>query len=246
MAKYAKWIGGGLGWAFAGPIGGVLGYAIGSMFDRANKAEYQRLYTDPHAREHTHSGDFSASLLILAAAVMKADGKVVKSELDYVKNFFVQQFGVEKTRQQMSLFKEILNQDIPLRDVCLQIKHFTQHADRLQLLHFLFGISGADKHFDKKEIEIIQRISHFLGISNKDFDSLKAMFVKETDTDYKILEIELSASDDEVKKAYRKMAIKYHPDKVSHLGDDFQKMAKEKFQRVLQAYENIKKSRGLT
>ena len=185
MAKYAKWIGGGLGWAFAGPLGGILGYAIGSMFDNANKAEYQRLYADPHAREHTHAGDFSASLLVLAAAVMKADGRVVKSELDYVKNFFVQQFGVEKTRDQMKLFKEILNQEIPLRQVCLQIKHFTQHADRLQLLHFLFGISGADNHFDKSEIDVINRISHLLGISDKDFDSLKAMFVKESGADYK-------------------------------------------------------------
>jgi len=183
---------------------------------------------------------------VLAAAVMKADGRVVKSELDYVKNFFVQQFGVEKTRQQMILFKAILNQDIPLKEVCLQIKHFTQHADRLQLLHFLFGISGADKHFDKAEILVIHRISQLFGISEKDFNSLKAMFVKDSGADFKILEIDSNASDEEVKKAYRKMAIKYHPDKVSHLGEDFQKMAKEKFQNVQQAYENIKKSRGLS
>jgi DnaJ like chaperone protein len=245
MAKYGKWIGGGLGWAFAGPLGGVLGYAIGSMFDNASKAEYQRLYSDPGAKDHTHAGDFSASLLVLAAAVMKADGRVVKSELDYVKSFFIQQFGVEKTREQMRLFKEVLNQDIPLREVCLQIKHFTQHADRLQLLHFLFGISGADKHFDKAEISVIHRISQLLGISDKDFQSLKAMFIKDAGADYRILEIESSVSDEEVKKAYRKMAVKYHPDKVGHLGEDFQKMAKEKFQNVQRAYENIKKARGL-
>ena len=92
----------------------------------------------------------------------------------------------------------------------------------------------------------MRRISHLLGISDKDFQSIKAMFVKETNADYKILEIEKSANDDEVKKAYRKMAIKYHPDKVSHLGEDFQHMAKEKFQSVQRAYENIKKSRGLS
>ena len=114
-----KWIGGGLGWAFAGPIGGILGFAIGSMFDNADKIEYQQIYNSPDARDRTETGDFSASLLVLAAAVMKADGRVLKSELNYVKNFFVQQFGAEKTKQQMQVFKEILKQDIPLKDVCL-------------------------------------------------------------------------------------------------------------------------------
>jgi len=243
--SYRKWIGGGLGWAFAGPIGAMLGFAIGSMFDNAGKQEYQRIYNSPDARERTETGDFSASLLVLAAAVMKADGKVLKSELNYVKNFFVQQFGAEKTKQQMQIFKELLKQDIPLKDVCLQIKHFTRHSDRLQLIHFLFGISGADQHYDPNEVEVIERISHLLGISTADYNSIRAMFVKDSHGDYKILEVTADVSDEDLKKAYRKMAIKYHPDKVSHLGEDFQKMAKEKFQKVQEAYENIKKSRGL-
>lgn len=242
---FGKWIGGGLGWAFAGPVGGILGFAIGSMFDNAGKTEYKKVFESADAKERTETGDFSAALLVLAAAVMKADGKVLKSELDYVKNFFVRQFGAEKTRQQMLVFKEILKQDIPVREVCMQIKHFTRHSDRLQLLHFLFGISASDRHYDKSELEVIHRISGLLGISDMDYDSIKAMFVKDSESDYKILEIESSASDEELKKAYRKMALKYHPDKVSHLGDDFQKMAKEKFQKVQEAYENIKKSRGL-
>ena len=86
--SYGKWLGGGLGWAFAGPIGGILGFAIGSMFDNAGKTEYQRIYQSTDPRNRTEAGDFSASLLILAAAVMKADGKVLKSELNFVKNFF--------------------------------------------------------------------------------------------------------------------------------------------------------------
>ena len=243
--SYGKWIGGGLGWAFAGPIGGILGFAIGSMFDNAGKLEYERLYDSPNARERTKTGDFSASLLILAAAVMKADGRVLKSELTYVKSFFIQQFGAEKTKEQMLIFKEILKQDIPLRDVCLQIKHFTRHSDRLQLIHFLFGISGADHHYDHEEVKVIERISQLLGISTVDYVSIRAMFVKDTQADYKILEISPDVSNEELKKAYRKMAIKYHPDKVSHLGEDFQKMAKEKFQKVQEAYENIKKARGI-
>ena len=242
MGKFGKWIGGGLGWAFAGPIGGILGFAIGSMFDNAAELPF-----DPGRQSttgRTRSGDFGISLLILAGAVVKADGKILKSELEYVKRFFVQQFGEEDTREMMLLFREILKQDIDLREICLQIKnHMVIHA-RLQLIHFLFGISKADGHVDSSEVEIIEKISNYLGISSNDFRSIKAMFYKDANAAYKILEIKEKATDSEVKKAYRKMAVKYHPDKLTHLGEEFQKSAKEKFQKVNEAYETIKKERG--
>jgi DnaJ like chaperone protein len=82
-----------------------------------------------------------------------------------------------------------------------------------------------------------------LGISQGDYDSIKAMFVKDTESAYKILEIYPDASDQEVKAAYRKMAVKYHPDKVAHLGGKIQKVAKEKFQQLNNAYGEIKKER---
>ena len=71
------------------------------------------------------------------------------------------------------------------------------------------------------------------------------MFVREVDSSYKILEIEPNCSDEDLKKAYRKMAMKYHPDKVSHLGEEVKKSAEEKFREVGAAYEYIKKQRGI-
>ena len=136
--------------------------------------------------------------------------------------------------------------DIPLQEVCLQIKNYTMYPARLQLLHLLFGVAQVDGEIHASELNVINQIASYLGIRANDYESIKAMFFKETaDRDYKILEIPKSATNDEVKKAYRKMAVKYHPDKVSHLGDDFQKGAKEKFQKVQEAYDNIKKQRGI-
>lgn len=241
MGNFGKWIGGSLGWVMGGPIGGLLGFLVGSMVDSTTV----RTSTYTSQERRTTPGAFGVSLLVLIAAVMKADGKVVKSELDYVKQFFIRQFGRDSAREASIMLRDLLKQDIPLKDVCQQIGRNMDYSSRLQMLHLLFNVSLADGQVNPNEIGIIERISQYLSISGSDFISIRNMFVPETDSSYKILEIDPSASNDEVKKAYRRMAMKYHPDKVSHLGDDFKKTADEKFKKVNEAYEKIKKERNM-
>jgi DnaJ like chaperone protein len=243
MASYGKWLAGGLGWVLGGPIGGIMGFVVGSLYDSVSDTDTTQSNTG--SKSTTTSGDFGVSLLILSAAVMKADGKVVRSELDYVKNFFVHQFGAAEAQQRMLMLREILKQNYSLQDVCTQIRFNMQIPLRLQLLHYLFGISMADGHAHPAEIEVIQKIAAYLSISQMDFQSIMAMFVKDTKSAYRILEITPDASDEEVKKAYRKMALKYHPDKVANLGEDVLKAANEKFQQLNAAYDAIKKERGM-
>ena len=238
---FGKWLGGGLGFVMGGPIGGLLGFIVGSVIDSTTNTTTE--YSS--APRKTAQGDFGVSLLVLVAAVMKADGAVVKSELDYVKQFFVRQFGKESAKEAILLLKDVLKQDIMVRDICVQISKNMDYSSRLQLLHLLFNVSLADGKVNKAETELIEKISGALGISSSDFVSIRNMFIPETDSSYKILEVEPSATNDEVKKAYRKMAMKYHPDKVSHLGDDFRKTADEKFKKVNEAYEKIKKERNM-
>jgi len=240
MGNFAKWIGGGLGWVVGGPIGGLLGFLVGSFFDGASIQT-----STSSARDITTPGAFGMSLLVLIAAVMKADGKVVKSELDYVKQFFIRQFGQETAKEALVMLRDLLKKEIPLRDVCMQIGRNMDYSSRLQLLHLLFGVAGADARFHPSEIKLIETISGYLGIASTDYLSIRNMFIPETDSAYKILEIEASATNDDVKKAYRKMALKYHPDKVIHLGEEFRKTAEEKFKKVNEAYEKIKKERNI-
>ncbi|HRS53960.1 MAG TPA: TerB family tellurite resistance protein [Bacteroidales bacterium] len=239
--KYGKWIGGGLGWVLGGPIGAIVGFFFGSMVDSMNSAEFE---IKPHTQT-TMRGDFIVSLLVLSAAVMKADGKIMKSELEYIKTFFRQQFGEEQMKQKILLLREILKQNIDIPAVSEQVKQFMDYSARLQLLHYLFGISLADGNIKPTEIDIIEQISINMGIAASDFKSIKGMFVKDILSSYNILEVSPDATDEEIKKAYRKMALKYHPDKVSHLGEDIQKAAKEKFQKLQEAYEEIKAARGM-
>jgi DnaJ like chaperone protein len=201
------------------------------------------VYTSQPSR--TRQGDFGMSLLVLVAAVMKADGKVVKSELDYVKQFFVKQFGQESAKEALLMLKDIIKQDIPVRDICIQISRNMDYSSRLQLLHLLFNVSLADTTIHQQEIELLEKISGALGVASNDFLSIKNMFIPETDSSYKILEIDPASTNEDVKKAYRRMAMKYHPDKVNHLGDEFRKTADDKFKKVNEAYEKVKKERNM-
>lgn len=243
--RYGKWIGGALGWALGGPIGGILGFAFGTIFDdKSLSVEDQGRKKRVYSRHQTAAGDFAAALLVLSAAIMKADGKILKSELNYVRVFYEKQFGKEIAQQQMLILRDLLKKEIPLKEVSEQIRYFMEHSARLQLVHYLFGIANADQNVDKSEVQTIERIAQYMGISEKDYASIKAMFYKDASSAYKILEIKESASDDDVKKAYRKMAKKYHPDKVRQLGEAHQNAAEEKFLKVQEAYETIKKERG--
>ncbi|WP_400075976.1 TerB family tellurite resistance protein [Winogradskyella sp. R77965] len=258
--SFAKWVGGAIGWSFGGPIGAIIGLAIGSFVDnlsgngtpllgerqtgRQRQDPYRQRPRQTRQRPKTQSGDFEVSLLILASIVIKADGKQDQRELDYVRQQFRNMYGKDRANKAFELFKRISKQNISTRQVCLQIKQMMDHASRLQLLHFLFGIAKSDGHVADSEIRQIYTISGYLGISNKDYESIKAMFYDITNNAYKVLEIDKNVSDDAVKKAYRKMAKKYHPDRVGHLGKEHQEGAEEKFRQVQAAYEHIQKERG--
>jgi DnaJ like chaperone protein len=134
--------------------------------------------------------------------------------------------------------------DIPLDQICRDIQMRMPEEVRIQLIHYLFGIAKSDGTVSESEIKVIEDIAQKLRIPRVEFESVKNMFYRDTNSDYKVLGIEPSASDDEVKKAYRQMAIKFHPDKVAQMGEEFEKGAKEKFQQIQDAYEAIKKQRG--
>ena len=236
-SSYAKWVGGGLGWAFGGPIGGILGFMFGSMFDGMNSGKYEY--------GKTQTGDFAVSLLVLTAAVMKADGTAKKSELNYVKRFYENNFGVEKAGQYIKMLGELLKQELDVRQVGLQIGQFMDYSSRMMLLQYLFGITQADGDYHPKEVEMVHVIASYMGIGQKDYESIKAMFIKDTGSAYQILEVSPDVTDEELKKAYRELAKKHHPDKVSHLGEEVKRAAEEKFTKLNAAYEAIKIERGM-
>ena len=115
----------------------------------------------------------------------------------------------------------------------------------MTLIHILFGLSQSDGDVHPKEIKIIYHISQLLGITAVEYKSIEGMFKEDLESAYSVLGTLSSSSNQEIKRAYRKMANKYHPDKIAHLGDDFKNIAQEKFKSVSEAYHKIKKERDI-
>ena len=249
--SFGKWIGGALGWAGGGPLGGVIGFALGALIDNISGVDAPQQQTGSRSQKQRQSsdttgGDVAMSLVVLTAAVMNADGRVTQRELDYVRRFFTQQFGAPRTQELLIVLRDVLKREIPIGQVCEQIRQYAPHPLRLQLVHYLIGVAQADGQTHPAEREMVRRIATYLGVSEKDLDSMGAMFRRNNvESAYTILEVDSKASDEEVKAAYRRMAKKHHPDKVSHLGEEFQKSAAEKFKKVQDAWERIERERGI-
>jgi DnaJ like chaperone protein len=190
---------------------------------------------------------FFVSLLVLSSAVIKADGSVSQSELDCVKEFIRRNFGDSAVSEAMRMLDGFNRQQVNIYSVGPQIADNMNYSQRLQLFHYLVQIATADGNFSKSEKSVLEAIGAVIRLNNSDINSVIAMFYRENDESaYAVLGISPNATDDEVKTAYRRMAMKNHPDKVSTLGPEVQKAAEEKFRQIQDAYETIKRQRGMS
>ncbi len=247
-----KWIGAFIGsWAygFRGAIAGYfVGYLIEQLFPKAkNKTQWQSTSNNRSRKQPTITPrDFELNLLSLASLIIKADGSINQAELDYVRKYFVQSYGKERANATFKTFNDVIKKrEINTGRIATYVAQHTRYESRLQILHFLFGIANADGFISENEVYKINEIARFFRVTHQDFESIKAMFIKKADNAYKILEIEKTVTDSEVKKAYRSMVKKYHPDKLINLPDHLKKGAEEKFRAVQEAYEQIQKERGI-
>ena len=244
----SKWIFGGLGFVLGGPIGALIGVFIASLLENTHIESGEYTQGIPHSsRTRATQGDIRVSIIVLLACVIKADGRILKSEINSIKPFLVRNFGEEGAKQALMLLKQLLNQDINPAEVAQQIRQHVNYSVRLELIHLLLEVAKSDGEVADSECQTIELIATHMGIANADYQSLLSLYRKHTDANwaYTALEIEPTATDDEVKKAYRRMAMKYHPDKVANAGENIRQQATNKFRSINDAYEHIKAQRGM-
>ena len=247
MGLFKKIIAGGLGWTLGGPIGAIIGVVFASLFDSDKSFEYQRVEDAGRTHKSNRGGnDFQVVLLVLMSAVVKADGRVVKEELSVVKRFLIQNYGEEGAREAWQILNQLLKQNIDVAEVATQCGLNLNYSVRLQLLNMLFSVAAGDGEVVDAEVAVINTIARYMHISDADLASIAAMFIKRSNPDwaYQVLELSSDCSNEEIKKAYRRMAMKYHPDKVNSLGEEVKQSATEKFRKVKEAYDYLKQQRG--
>lgn len=267
-----KWIGGILGFMSGGALGALAGVVLGALFDYGLKAVNKD--GDRRDSNFTGSGDaweqtrqrqyyegqrnsFLFSLLVLASYIIKADGKVMHSEMEFVRNFLRRNFGESAVEQGnrilLKLFDEQTRMDSmrpgafkeTIRQSCAQIAANMDYSQRLQLLNFLAMIAQADGSVPQGEINALKEVARFMGMNEAEVDSMLKLSGNSLDDAYAVLGISPDATDDEVRKAYRTLALKHHPDRVATLGEDIRRAAEKKFQEINDAKERIYKARGM-
>ena len=235
-------------WILGGPIGSIIGVLIASLFEKSGLDNQTSSGTSRTSRaQRTTAGDVNVSIIVLIACVIKSDGRVLKSEINYVKPFLLRTFGEAGAKQALLLLKELLEQDIDAKAVAQQIGQHVNYSTRLELVHLLLAIANADGEIHDLELETISSISMYMSIQDADLQSILALYQRRKDTNwaYTALEITPSATNEEVKKAYRRMAMKFHPDKVANAGEEIRQQATDKFRAINEAYEHIKQQRGI-
>lgn len=256
---YGKWIGGIVGFMAAGPLGALAGYAIGSLFENNAETDFNTTgrYTREESTAYGQRNSFMFSLLVMASYIIRADGKIMHSEMEFVRQFLRRNFGEvavnEGNQILLNLFEQRKRMDAnnpqafknTIFECGVQIKNNLGYEERLQLLSFLAQIAQSDGNVCREEIDALKEVALTMGLSVQEVDSMLNLGGDTLEEAYKVLEIESSATDDEVKAAYRKLALKHHPDKVATLGEDVRKAAEEKFQRINNAKERIYKARGI-
>lgn len=254
---FGKWIGGFIGWMAGGPLGALAGFALGSLLDGGISTSTIVEQQNQSNNTYGQRNGFLFSMLVMASYIIKADGKIMHSEMEFVRQFLRTNFGEQAVSEGNQILLNLFEQQKRMNtvnpsafrntiyDCGKQIAANLTYGERLQLLRFLAMIAQSDGNVCNKEIEALKEVASAMGMATSEVDSMLNLGQSSLDAAYKVLEIEPTASDEEVKTAYRKLAMKHHPDRVASLGEDIHKAAEDKFRQINEAKDQIYKARGL-
>lgn len=231
--KYFKYVAAAAGFFLGGILGGISAFfLVRELIDNADEG----------------IDVFELSLLRLSSLMIKADGNVDNEEIKVVRTFFFKSFGNEKATK---LFKELKKSPpIPsnLDEILDVIKTRLEPSKLYSVIQFLYTISIADGHLAVSEDEFIFNVGKKLGFTIKRLNDIRNQFVEPEKTNNNSSEKSLylnklglsgNPSKDEIKKAFRRLAKEYHPDKLAGVNETIKKIAEEKFREIREAYDYL-------
>lgn len=252
MGWLGKVVGGTIGFALGGPIGAVAGAVFGHGFDR--KEELYLSESMVHSRlsngEEAQMTFFVAAFSMLAK-IAKADGRVSEEEIASIEDFMTKDLNLDSHGRNtaVNIFKQALNSTESFDAFAIQFyRVFSAQPRILELMmDVLFRVSSADGTISSGEETMLLSAASIFRISNADYERFKSRYVREVNKYYAVLNCDDTASNEEIKKQYRKLVSEFHPDKIEAKGlpQEFIKFASDKFREIQEAYDHIKAERGI-
>jgi DnaJ like chaperone protein len=258
MSWWGKLIGGTFGFMIGGPLGAVLGAALGHNFDQGRERLPGEATPYQSRHERIQTAFFTASFSVMGH-VCKADGQVTRDEISVARQVMAHmELNPDQKQAAIALFNEGKKGNFPLDDVLIQLRKEIGH--RLTLKRMFMEIqclaAVADKAIHPGEKRLLLHICEVIGFNQYELESLLSSVsvglhrqdpAQTMGDAYKVLGIPRSASDQEVKKAYRRLMNQHHPDKLVAKGlpEEMIKLASDRTHEIKTAYEQIKQQRGL-
>ena len=263
MSWWGKILGGTFGFMIGGPIGALLGAALGHNFDKGLQIDHITGGFEHGRQERVQTVFFTAAFSVMGA-VCKADGQVSKDEIAIAREVMGQmQLSAEQRKAAMALFNEGKRESFPLQDVLEQLRREIgpRHNLKRMFLEIQLYAAFADGRMHPRERSLLQQACDILRISQTEFkdleEAIRAQFHHQSSRRtadagpslkdaYALLNVKESASNAEVKKAYRRLLSQHHPDKLVSKGlpEEMMKIAADRTHEIRQAYEKIKSERN--
>lgn len=236
--------------------GALMGYLIGSMFSSSFTVRRGTWQGGEEAPSNISGGrdGFLYALMMLSAHVIHADGRIMHSEMETMRRFLADNFG-EQTKQQgermiLNIFeqKKTMTPQAWVRHIQMsatQMCFVLSAEQRMQLVSYLLNVAKADGRISPEEQQALREVAAMLQLNPGIVDQLMGLGSDTLEDAYRVLGLTPEATDDEVRRAYKKMALENHPDRVASLGEDVRRAAEKKFKEINDAKERIYKSRGM-
>ncbi|MBW2137323.1 MAG: TerB family tellurite resistance protein [Deltaproteobacteria bacterium] len=254
MGWFGKLAFGSLGMFLGGPLGAILGAALGHhMVDK--KADVSTRTSrriggpTPDYLEQTQATYF-ISLFSILGKFSKIDGLVSRDEINIVQGF-IDQLPITDQEKHFArqIFNEAKNSKYSIEDFAIQMYQAGKHEPGvlLSFLDLLFQIAAADGTLHPGEEAALKRIKEIFRISDQQYESTKALYFKDLDRYYRILNCTPQSTNEEIRSSYKKLVKDFHPDRILSKGlpEEFVDFATRRFHEIQEAYERIRKERGL-
>ena len=236
-------LGAGLGFLRGGPLGALVGGAVQHVMAKKVRKLIRRGLPGV-----VDEGAFVTCVIVVMTKLAMVKGHMTPREVETIYRFFVKNLNYSESDLESinRVIRETCRVNPDLNPVIQKYKSSTQSRYRSLLLVLSYQIALIEDSLTQEVQGGINELAGLLDLSFEEHDRIRQKYSLDVlVTPYTVLGVTSAATNDEVKKAYWRLASQYHPDKVVHLGEVQAEGAHLKFLEIQEAYQELEKKRNL-